>query len=108
MMLTILDEFPDHITSFLRSSDNLFILGDFNIPWNKPEDPDTISIQGILDMCELNQHIYTQTNTLGNTTDWLKGNTTNNFQKITSKDYVSDHSLTEWKFKIISEPIDRT
>ena len=69
-MLTFLDEFPDHITSLLRSPSNILISGDFNIPWNKPEKPDTISIQEILDMHDLNEHIHTQTHTLGNALDW--------------------------------------
>ena len=31
-MLTFLEEFPDHISSLFRSSKNIIILGDFNIP----------------------------------------------------------------------------
>ena len=60
--MLILEEFPDHITSLLQSSNNILISGDFNIPWNKPENPDTISMQEILDMHNLNQHIHTPTN----------------------------------------------
>ena len=43
-MLTFLKEFPDHITSLFRSSNNILISGDFNVPCNKPENPDTISM----------------------------------------------------------------
>ena len=43
-MLTFLEECPDHISTLLRSSKNIIILGDFNIPWNKPEHPDTTSM----------------------------------------------------------------
>ena len=52
-MLTFLEEFPDHISSLLRSSRNAIILGDFDIHWNKPEHPDTTSMQEILDMYDL-------------------------------------------------------
>ena len=38
-MLTFLEEFPDHITSLFRSSNNILISGDFNIPWKKPREP---------------------------------------------------------------------
>ena len=57
-MLTFLEEFPDHLSSLFRSPKNIIILGDFNIPRNKPEHPDTISMQEILDMYDLHQHIY--------------------------------------------------
>ena len=60
-MLTSLEEFPDHISSLFWSSENVLILDDFNIPWNKPENLDTISMQEILDVHDLNQHIHTQT-----------------------------------------------
>ena len=60
-MMTFLEEFPDHISSLFRSSKNIIILGDFNIPWNKSEHPDTTSMQEILDMHDLKQHIHIQT-----------------------------------------------
>ena len=99
-MSTFLEEFPDHISSLFRSSKNIIILGDFNIPWNKPENPDTTSMEEILDMHDLNQHIYTQTHKLGNTLDWLISDTPNTIQDITNKDYLLDHSIIEWKFQI--------
>ena len=46
-MHTFLEEFPEHISSLLRSSMNVIMLGDFNIPWNKPEHPNTTSMQEI-------------------------------------------------------------
>ena len=68
-MLTFLDEFPDHISTLLRNSRNISILGDFNIPWNIADHPDTISMQEIMDMHNLKQHIHTQMYKLGNTLD---------------------------------------
>ena len=49
-MLTFLEEFPEHVSSMLRCSKNIIILGDFNIPWNKPEHPDTTSLREIFNM----------------------------------------------------------
>ena len=92
-MLTFLEEFPDYVSSLFRSSKNIIILGDFNIPWNKPENPDTTNMQEIMD-------IYTQTHKLGNTLDWLISNTPKTIQDITKKDYLSDHSIIEWKLQI--------
>ena len=53
-MLMFLEMFPDHIMSLFGSCNNILISGDLNIPWNKPENPDTISMQEILDMYDLN------------------------------------------------------
>ena len=107
-MLTFLDEFLDHISSLFRSSKNIIILGDFNIPWNKSEHPDTTSMQEILDMHGLHQHIHIQTHKLGNTLDWLISNSPDTIQDITNKDFLSDHYIIEWKFQIshkVSEKI---
>ena len=97
-MLTFLEEFPEHVSSMLRSSKNVIILGDFNIPWNKSEHPHTTSMREILDMYDLQQHINIQTHKLGNTLDWLISNSPDTIQDITSKDFLSDHSIIEWKF----------
>ena len=94
-MQTFLEEFPDHISSLLRSSKNVIILEDFNIPWNKPEHPDTTSMQEILDMYDLHQHINVQTHKLGNTVNWLISNSPETIQDITSKDFLLDHSIIE-------------
>ena len=88
-MLTFLEEIPDHITSLFRSPNNILISGCFNIPWNKSENPDSISMQEILDVHDLNQHIYTQTHKHRNTLDWLISNMANIIQNITNKDYLS-------------------
>ena len=99
-MLTFLEEFPDHISSLFRSSKNIIILGDFNIPWNKSEHPDTTSMQEILDMHDLHQHIHIQTHKLGNTLDWLIGNSLDTIQDMTNKDFLADHCIIEWRFQI--------
>ena len=99
-MLTFLEEFPEHVSSMLRSSKNVIILGDFNIPWNKPELPDTTSLRETLDMYNLHQHINIQTHKLGNTLDWLISNSPDTIQDITGKDFMSDHNIIEWKFQI--------
>ena len=98
-MLTFLEEFPDYISSLFRSSKNIIIL-DFNIPWNKPEHPDTTSMQEILDMYDLHQYIKIQTHKLGNTLDWLISNSPDIIQDIMSKDFLSNHSIIKWKFQI--------
>ena len=99
-ILTFLEEFPDHIASLLGSSRNINILGDFNIPWNIADHPDTISMQEVMDMYDLKQHIHTQMHRLGNTLDWLISNDTNSIMDLTNKDFLSDHCIIEWKFQV--------
>ena len=70
-----------------------------------------MSMQEIVDMHDLNQHIDTQTHKLGNTLDWLISNTTNTIQDITHEDYLLDHSIIEWKLQIsrkVSEKIQNS
>ena len=107
-MLTFLDEFPDHISTLLRSSRNISILGDFNIPWNILEHPYTTSMQDIKDMHDLKQHIHIQMHKLRNTLDWLISNCPNNILDITNKDFLSDHCIIEWKFQVSQKVRDKT
>ena len=99
-MQTFLEEFPDHISFLLRCFNNVIILGDFNIPWNKPEHLDTTSMREILDMYDLHQHINIQTHKPGNTLDWLISSSPETIQDITSKDFLSDNSIIKWKFQL--------
>ena len=64
------------------------------------ENPDTTSLQDILDMHDLNQHLDIQTHNLGNTLHWLISNTANTIKDITNKDYLLDHSIIKWKLQI--------
>ena len=99
-MLTFLDKFLDHISTPLRNSRNINVLGDFNIPWNIVHHPDTISMQEVMDMYDLKQHRHTQMHKLGNTLDWLISNNPTDILDMTNKDFLSDHSIIEWKFQV--------
>ena len=96
-MLTFLEEFPDHISTLLR---NINILGDFNIPCNIVDHPDTISMQEVMDMYDLKQHIHRQMHKLGNTLDWLMSKNPTSIIDITNKDFLSDYCIIEWKFQL--------
>ena len=107
-ILTFCDEFPDHISVLLSNSRNISILGDFNIPCTIADHPDTISMEEIMDMHDLKQHIHTQMHKLGNTLDWLISNNHNNILDITNKDFLSDHYITEWKFQVSQKIREKT
>ena len=97
-ILTFLEEFPDYISTLLRNSRNINILGDFNIPWNIADHPDTM--QEVMDMYDLKQHIRTQMHKLGNTLDWLISNNPTSIIDITNKNFLLDHCILEWKFQV--------
>ena len=99
-MQTFLEKCPDHISSLLKSSKDVIILEDFNIPWNKPEHPDTTSMWEILDIYDLQQHINIQTHKFGKKLNWLISNSPETIQDITNKDFLSNHSIIKWKFQI--------
>ena len=107
-MLTFLNEFPDHISTLLRSSRYISILGDFNILWNIAEHPDTTSMQEIMDMHDLKQHIHIQMHKLDNTLDWLIRNSPDNIIDITNKDFLLDHCIIEWEFPVSQKVREKT
>ena len=87
-ILTFLEEFPDHISTLLRNSRNINILGDFNIPWNIADHPDTISMQEVMGMYDLKQHIHTQMHRQPHQ------------HHRHNKDFLLDHCIIEWKFQV--------
>ena len=107
-MLTFLEEFPDKISSLFRSSKNIIILEDYNIPWNNSDHADTTSMQEILDMHDLKQHIHWQTHKLGNALHWFIRNSPDTIQDITNKDFLSDHCIIEWKFQVSWKVSEKT
>ena len=57
-------------------------------------------MQEVLDMYDLYIHINIQTHKLENILDWLISSSPETIQDITSKDFLSDHSIVEWTFRI--------
>ena len=67
---TFIDEFPDHLSHLLCQTDDRIIVGDINILWNKTDNLDTISLNEILELYNLEQHVSTNpTHKQGNTID---------------------------------------
>ena len=92
-MTTFLSEFPDHITTLLQTGNEPIILGDINIPWNKPNHTDTISMAEILDLFGLTQLVNFQTHQIGNTFDWIICKDPTRIKNLMQHDFISDHSL---------------
>ena len=58
---TFRDKFPDHLLHLLCQTDHPIIVSELNIPWNKTDSLDTISLIEILELYNLEQHVATPT-----------------------------------------------
>ena len=98
---TFIDEFPDHVSHLLCQTDNPIIVGDINIPWNKTDNLDTISLTEILELYNLNQHVGFPTHKQGNTIDWVMNvRDTDDFIDLHTSEFLSDHCTIEWQMNI--------
>ena len=70
-MLTLLDEYPDFLTSVLKENSQPTMLGDFNIPWNLPDHIDTQHLAEMLNIFNLHQLVNFPTHKAGNTLDCI-------------------------------------
>ena len=73
-MYTLLEEFPDFLTSILKE-----ILHVFSIPWNSPDHNATQSLTEILNIFNLHQLITFLTHNAGKTPDWIVYKTEQNY-----------------------------
>ena len=76
-------------------------IGDINILWNKTDNLDTISLNEIVELYYLEDHVSTPTHKLGNSIDWVMGIiNSREFQDLHTSDSLSDHCTTEWVYSI--------
>lgn len=66
-----LGEFSDLIADFITHSDEILIIGDFNIHLNKAADPLSRVFQAIIDSYSFNQWVGEPTHCEGNTLDLI-------------------------------------
>ena len=91
-----IDEFPDHLSHLLCQTDNPIIVGDINIPQNKTDSLDTISLNEILELYDLEQHVSTPTHKWGNTIDWVMSiKNSEEFLDLHTSEFLSDHCTVE-------------
>lgn len=66
-----MEEFGDNMGAMLALGDNVVIMGDLNIPFNKKDNPDTLAYCDLLHSFDLQQHVQCQTHDSGNTLDHI-------------------------------------
>ena len=64
-------DFLDLLENNINENGRLLLLGDFNIPMNNPDSPDTSIIQNVLDNLGLQNHIRFPTHGLQNPLDLI-------------------------------------
>ena len=98
---TFIDEFPDHVSHLLYQTDNPIIVGDINIPWNKADNLDTISLTEILELYNLKHHVASPTHKQGNTINWVMNvRDADDFLDLHTSEFLSDHCTIEWLMNI--------
>ena len=85
---TFIDEFPDHPAYLLCQTDNPIIVGDINIPWNRTGNLDTISLNEILELYNMELHVWNPTQKCGNTIYWV--------MSIKNSEELLDLHTSEW------------
>ena len=98
---TFIDEFPDHVSHLLCQTDNPIIVGDINIPWNKMDNLDKISLTEILELYNLKQHVASPTHKQGKTIDWVMNvKNTDDFFDLHTNEFLSNHCTIKWLMNI--------
>ena len=89
------------MSHLLCQTDNPIIVGDINIPWNKTDNLDTISLTEILELYNLKQHVVPPTHKQGNTIDWVMNvKNTEDFLDLHTNEFLSDHCTIKWLINI--------
>ena len=91
-----LEQFSDLLESYV-SCDKLFVVGDLNVHFDKPSDPTTSALNGVLDNLSLHQLVNVPTHWRGHTSDWLITNHATDVLDLTVVDMLlSDHVVTSF------------
>ena len=87
-----LDEFSELMETYLPITNHLLILGDFNIHYDKPSDPDTSKFMDLIKSMGLQQHVVGVTHRSGHTIDLIL---TRETEEIISGTPVNDYMLSD-------------
>ena len=96
-------DFLDLLENSINENGRLLILGDFNIPINNPDSPDTNIFQDVLDSLGLHNHITFPTHRQQNTLDLIITEHQENFiRKLNQGRLFSDHYLIDFEMAFTS------
>ena len=90
-----LDEFADWTAESVSTSNNVILVGDFNLHINNPNDDHACNFLETTQALGLHQNITFPTHVSGNTLDLIFSEANNNIkvEECTQGDYISDHCM---------------
>ena len=90
-----LDEFTDWTAESVSTSNNVILVGDFNLHINNPNDDDACNFLETTQALGFHQNITFPTHVLGNALDLIFSEANNKIkvEECTQGDYISDHCL---------------
>ena len=90
-----LDEFTDWAAESVSTSNNVILVGDFNLHINNPNDDDACNFMETTQVLGLHQNITFPMHISGNTLDLIFSEANNKIkvEECTQGDYISDHCL---------------
>ena len=99
-----LPDFSEFLETIAARPGHFCILGDFNIPWDKPNDPERINVASLISAFGLSQHVNDPTHNRGHTLDYIITKSDNDIiSNVEVSEMVSDHCLIN-AFLKISKP----
>ena len=100
---TFLREFSNFITSFSIQGASRYVLGDFNLHYNK-DTPTVRKIKDVIESQNLCQLINAPTQASGNTLDWLITRDEENIHASITDPLISDHKLITFRLRFSKPP----
>ena len=94
-VLTFFEDLSNVIDRTVITSNELLILGDFNIKADLCDTVEALTFSDFIDLFNLKNHVNFPTHNRGHTLDLvLSDNTSTTIVKVTQGDFISDHCLT--------------
>ena len=91
------EELINPLTDLLLNHSNIIIMGDFNMHWNKPEDPNVSTLEENTTVLGLTQIVTSPTHRQGNIIDLVFLDTELLPQHVNTSldDYITDHQIVK-------------
>ena len=102
---SFLEEFSNFLSDLITRTDNILIIGDFNIHLNNVTNPLSKAFSSLIDTLGFTQFVHEKTHCDGNTLDLVlaRGMTISNLEVLAYPPALSDHYLIKFKIELPSQ-----